>query len=184
MSSTTRAATRMNSRSTAEPAASSLGIVLAKAGLRASLRRVSDRPERRHRRRRAGSSSIETFVSASRALAPFLRFLDQDPYLVVADGRLFWLYDAYTTSTLLPVLDAVRAGELHPQLGEVRHRRLQRHDDRVSRRPGRSNRGDLCAHLPGDVQAARRDAGEHPLSRPLPGGHLRAAGAGLSRRIT
>jgi uncharacterized membrane protein (UPF0182 family) len=35
-------------------------------------------------------------------LAPFLRFLDQDPYLVVADGRLFWLYDAYTTSTSYP----------------------------------------------------------------------------------
>ncbi len=77
-------------------------IVLAKAGLRASLWRVSDRPERRHRRRRAGSSSIETSVNASPTLAPFLRFLDQDPYLVVADGKLYWLYDAYTTSTLYP----------------------------------------------------------------------------------
>jgi uncharacterized membrane protein (UPF0182 family) len=36
------------------------------------------------------------------ALAPFLRFLDQDPYLVVADGRLYWLYDAYTTSASYP----------------------------------------------------------------------------------
>jgi len=36
------------------------------------------------------------------ALAPFLRFLDQDPYLVVADGKLYWMYDAYTTSTLYP----------------------------------------------------------------------------------
>jgi len=35
-------------------------------------------------------------------LAPFLRFLDQDPYLVVADGKMYWLYDAYTTSTLYP----------------------------------------------------------------------------------
>jgi uncharacterized membrane protein (UPF0182 family) len=35
-------------------------------------------------------------------LAPFLRFLDQDPYLVVADGKLYWLYDAYTTSGLYP----------------------------------------------------------------------------------
>jgi uncharacterized membrane protein (UPF0182 family) len=35
-------------------------------------------------------------------LAPFLRFLDQDPYLVVADGRLFWLYDAYTSSPFYP----------------------------------------------------------------------------------
>ncbi len=35
-------------------------------------------------------------------LAPFLRFLDQDPYLVVADGRLFWLYDAYTATPFYP----------------------------------------------------------------------------------
>ena len=35
-------------------------------------------------------------------LAPFLRFLDQDPYLIVADGRLFWLYDAYTASNFYP----------------------------------------------------------------------------------
>jgi uncharacterized membrane protein (UPF0182 family) len=35
-------------------------------------------------------------------LAPFLRFLDRDPYLVVADGRLYWLFDAYTASTFYP----------------------------------------------------------------------------------
>jgi uncharacterized membrane protein (UPF0182 family) len=34
-------------------------------------------------------------------LAPFLAF-DRDPYLVVADGRLFWIYDAYTTSARYP----------------------------------------------------------------------------------
>jgi uncharacterized membrane protein (UPF0182 family) len=34
-------------------------------------------------------------------LAPFLSF-DRDPYLVVADGRLFWMYDAYTTSARYP----------------------------------------------------------------------------------
>ena len=34
-------------------------------------------------------------------LAPFLAF-DQDPYLVVADGRLYWMYDAYTTSDRYP----------------------------------------------------------------------------------
>jgi uncharacterized membrane protein (UPF0182 family) len=34
-------------------------------------------------------------------LAPFLSY-DRDPYLVVADGRLFWMYDAYTTSTRYP----------------------------------------------------------------------------------
>jgi|RhiMethySRZTD1v2_1073278.scaffolds.fasta_scaffold01050_19 uncharacterized protein len=34
-------------------------------------------------------------------IAPFLAF-DQDPYLVLAGGRLHWLLDAYTTSTRYP----------------------------------------------------------------------------------
>ena len=34
-------------------------------------------------------------------LAPFLR-LDKDPYLVVSDGRLFWIQDAYTVASLYP----------------------------------------------------------------------------------
>ncbi|MBN1447693.1 MAG: UPF0182 family protein [Bacteroidetes bacterium] len=36
-----------------------------------------------------------------RKLAPFLAF-DDDPYLVVADGRLYWIYDAYTYSSRYP----------------------------------------------------------------------------------
>ncbi len=36
-----------------------------------------------------------------RALAPFLRF-DKDPYVVLVDGRLQWILDAYTTSTHYP----------------------------------------------------------------------------------
>ncbi len=34
-------------------------------------------------------------------LAPFLR-LDHDPYVVVSDGRLYWIQDAYTTSDWFP----------------------------------------------------------------------------------
>ena len=34
-------------------------------------------------------------------IAPFLR-LDRNPYLVVSDGRLFWVQDAYTTSNYFP----------------------------------------------------------------------------------
>jgi len=33
--------------------------------------------------------------------APFLRF-DQDPYLVISQGRLFWIQDAYTTGDRYP----------------------------------------------------------------------------------
>ncbi|NOY27525.1 MAG: UPF0182 family protein [Oligoflexia bacterium] len=36
-----------------------------------------------------------------RKVAPFLSY-DSDPYLVVADGRLFWVIDAYTTASLYP----------------------------------------------------------------------------------
>jgi uncharacterized protein len=34
-------------------------------------------------------------------IAPFLTF-DRDPYLVLADGRLYWMQDAYTTSDRYP----------------------------------------------------------------------------------
>ncbi len=36
-----------------------------------------------------------------RTIAPFLR-LDRDPYLVISEGRMFWIQDAYTTSEYFP----------------------------------------------------------------------------------
>jgi uncharacterized membrane protein (UPF0182 family) len=36
-----------------------------------------------------------------KALAPFLHF-DHDPYIVLADGKLYWIIDAYTTSSYYP----------------------------------------------------------------------------------
>ncbi|MGP3777713.1 UPF0182 family membrane protein [Halanaerobium saccharolyticum] len=36
-----------------------------------------------------------------RKAAPFLQY-DNDPYIVNAEGRLFWIYDAYTTTGLYP----------------------------------------------------------------------------------
>jgi uncharacterized membrane protein (UPF0182 family) len=36
-----------------------------------------------------------------RTIAPFLT-LDRDPYMVIADGRLFWIQDAYTTTSRYP----------------------------------------------------------------------------------
>jgi len=36
-----------------------------------------------------------------RAIAPFLK-LDHDPYLIISDGRMFWMQDAYTTSSYFP----------------------------------------------------------------------------------
>jgi len=36
-----------------------------------------------------------------RKIAPFLRF-DRDPYLFIAEGQLFWMLDAYTTTAMYP----------------------------------------------------------------------------------
>lgn len=40
-------------------------------------------------------------VERVNAIAPFLSF-DQDPYVVVADGRIYWIVDAYTTASTYP----------------------------------------------------------------------------------
>jgi uncharacterized membrane protein (UPF0182 family) len=45
-------------------------------------------------------------------IAPFLR-LDQDPYLVISDGRLFWMQDAYTTSDYFPYAQSARGIDLN-----------------------------------------------------------------------
>ncbi len=36
-----------------------------------------------------------------RTIAPFLDY-DRDPYLVISEGRLYWIQDAYTTSNMYP----------------------------------------------------------------------------------
>lgn len=43
------------------------------------------------------------------AVAPFLT-LDQDPYLVLSEGRLVWLQDAYTTASTYPYSEPTRIG--------------------------------------------------------------------------
>jgi len=45
-------------------------------------------------------------------LAPFLE-LDSDPYLVVMDGRLFWIQDAYTTTARYPYSQPLGEGGLN-----------------------------------------------------------------------
>jgi uncharacterized membrane protein (UPF0182 family) len=47
-----------------------------------------------------------------RTITPFLR-LDHDPYLVVSDGRLFWIQDAYTTSRYFPYAQPVQGRDLN-----------------------------------------------------------------------
>ncbi len=53
---------------------------------------VTDKTEMLYRR---------TILDRARELAPFLSF-DSDPYVVVVDGRVYWILDAYTTGTTYP----------------------------------------------------------------------------------
>ena len=41
------------------------------------------------------------FREAVNLVAPFLRY-DEDPYIAIADGRLYWIQDAYTTTDRYP----------------------------------------------------------------------------------
>jgi uncharacterized membrane protein (UPF0182 family) len=45
-------------------------------------------------------------------ITPFL-LLDHDPYLVVNDGRLFWIQDAYTVSDALPYSQRIQPGGIN-----------------------------------------------------------------------
>ncbi|HHY94968.1 MAG TPA: UPF0182 family protein [Firmicutes bacterium] len=45
----------------------------------------------------------------ARRIAPFLRY-DRDPYPVINDGRIFWILDAYTTSSHFPYSMPSREG--------------------------------------------------------------------------
>ena len=45
-------------------------------------------------------------VERSNILAPFLEY-DSDPYIVIDDGKLFWIIDAYTTSSEFPYSESL-----------------------------------------------------------------------------
>lgn len=48
-----------------------------------------------------------TIRSRLRNIAPFLQF-DEDPYLVISEGRLYWIADAYTVSDRYPYAQKVQ----------------------------------------------------------------------------
>src|SRR5258708_33957681 len=45
-------------------------------------------------------------IARAQELAPFLSF-DSDPYVVVVDGRTYWILDAYTTGSTYPYSQSV-----------------------------------------------------------------------------
>jgi uncharacterized protein len=53
-----------------------------------------------------------TIQDRVRTIAPFLR-LDRDPYVVVSEGRLFWVQDAYTNSEYFPYSQPFRELQLN-----------------------------------------------------------------------
>ena len=54
-----------------------------------------------------------------RTIAPILS-LDHDPYIVVSDGRLFWMQDAYTTSDWFPYAQPQSSGGLNYMRNSVK----------------------------------------------------------------
>ena len=56
-------------------------------------------------------------------LAPFLEW-DPDPYIVLVDGRLFWILDGYTTSSYYPYSEAFSSREVIEYRETSRSRRL------------------------------------------------------------
>jgi uncharacterized membrane protein (UPF0182 family) len=54
-----------------------------------------------------------------RTIAPILS-LDHDPYIVVSDGRLFWMQDAYTTSDWFPYAQPQSPGGLNYMRNSVK----------------------------------------------------------------
>ena len=89
-----------------------------------------------------------------------------------------------TTRTRRAVDVPGRRDQLHPQLGEDRHRRLPRLDDVLSGRAGRSAGADDREDLPGHAAAAVGDAGRPAAARALSGGHLPASRRRCSRATT
>ena len=69
-------------------------------------------------------------------LAPFL-MLDQDPYMVISEGRLFWIQDGYTRSDRYPYSTRYRGrGQLYSEFRQDGAGCIQRHGGHVCLRPG------------------------------------------------
>ncbi|MDH7496935.1 MAG: UPF0182 family protein [Syntrophomonadaceae bacterium] len=53
-----------------------------------------------------------TIAGRTRHIAPFLSY-DEDPYVVILDGRLVWVQDAYTTSDMYPYSTPVEGSRVN-----------------------------------------------------------------------
>lgn len=64
-----------------------------------------------------------------KTIAPFLK-LDEDPYIVLDNGNLYWIIDAYTTSTYCPYSEPFSSYEIIPFKEANRERNLETIVDR------------------------------------------------------
>jgi len=58
--------------------------------------------------------------SRVRVIAPFLDY-DRDPYLVISEGKLYWIQDAYTTSNMYPYSSRSRSPLNNKRLNYIRN---------------------------------------------------------------
>jgi uncharacterized protein len=59
-------------------------------------------------------------LERAKELAPFLTF-DKDPYVVVVDGRIYWILDAYTTASTYPYAQSEPFSTLPSNINYVRN---------------------------------------------------------------
>jgi uncharacterized membrane protein (UPF0182 family) len=95
---------------------------------------------------------------------------------ILDPGRL---YDVRELPVRDAVPDLIRRSELHPELGQDRHRRVQRDDDALPGGADRSDRPDDREHFPRPAASALRHAGGSAAARPVPRGDLPDSGIPL-----
>ena len=120
-------------------------------------------------------------------LAPFLSY-DGDPYPVVLDGHVYWVIDAYTSTSRYPYAEAVGSDiRLSENSGIPRDANYVRNSVKavvdaydgsvanVRRRRHRPDRAGVVTGVPDAVHAGERDAGRAPRAPALSGGPVPGA---------
>jgi len=113
-------------------------------------------------------------------IAPFLR-LDHDPYLVISDGRMFWMQDAYTVSSYFPSVQPAQGLDLNYIRNSVKIT-VDAYNGGVNfyLRPRRPDCRHLPAHLSELVQAIHGHASRLAEAHSLPRGYVLDPGAIVS----
>ena len=89
-------------------------------------------------------------------IAPFIRY-DADPYLVIADGRLFWMRDAYTVTNSYPYSTPIGndINYIRNESGLVDERVAQREWELMSAALGRQSSFEQVSSFAPAVAATR-----------------------------